>query len=1318
MENKIIKITLIIVLVIIGSSVFAVDRYWVGNGSNTNWNSTANWSTTSGGASGASVPGSSDDVYYDGNGVGQCIINATVNIRKLSMGSGYTDTIKQNSNTITVGTSGMILSGGVFLGGSATVTDNGVFTLSGCIFTNTSSTLTIVGNYTFSSGTFTHNNGTIIFTATSTITGNTTFYNLNFSPATTSTYTIDASTTLICDNTLTTSGSASITINSGTINAKGDITISNTSTSSTGTALINICGTGAQIFTGGTINQGKLCSIKIDKSSGALTLKNAITVAGNWTYIQGTIDATTFTSTVAFSTGTRTISGSHSLNNISIDGSTTTISTNDTLTALGELLLIGSSNAVIINTGTINAKGDITITNTHNANSGTGIINICGTGNQILTGGSINQGRICSIKINKPSGTLTLKNTINVFGNWTYTQGTVDATTYNSTVVFSPGTRTVSGTHSLNNVSIDGSTNTISTNDTLTVLGELKIIGTNAAIINTGTIKSKGDITITNNHTAGGGTGLISVCGTGSQILTGTPTINHGKLCNVKIDKLSGTLTLKNIISVVGNWIYTQGTIDATTYSSTVVFAVGTRTISGTHSLYNVSIDASTNTISTNDTLTALGELKIIGTNFIVINTGTINAKGDITVTNNHGSNSGTAFINICGTGTQTLTGSGIAGLGELCNVKINKPSGTLNLSSLISVVNLDGWVYAQGTVDPGTSTVCFSGSTQNIPAFTFYSLTSGGSGTKTATGALVVNGVLTTNSLVTLDMATYALSGSITSTSGTGTLKTQNTSSTPIPVGKTWTPTVQYNSASAQTIVNGNYSSLNGTGGNRTLSSTGTVGISGTFTVGAGTYTVTGSTVDFDGASQNIPAFTFNNLTCSGSGDKTAAGALTVNGALIVSSGRILNMGTNLLSGTIASTSGTGTIRTQNTTSTPVPAGKTWTQTIKYDASGAQTIVNGNYSSLDGTGGNRTLSSTGTIGISGAFTKGSGTYTITSSTVNFNGITRQYVPAFTFNNLTVNKSSGVLELNGAVTVNTALTLTEGIIKTTSSNILHLIDNATCSAGSDLSYVHGPMKKTGNDTITFPLGDTTLTTGYHPLFITAPTSATDAFTAEYKASSPITAYGDSLQADSLEGISDCEYWILTRDAGTSTVIPTVGWNSNCTIENYEYMRLANWDGSRWNPLGGTGLTITNNTGRLTAVTAVSGGAIVLGQFKRAKGYAVLKRKLDAGYVTVKNGALQFKFDEEYVDSDSKLSFKIYNNMHSELVNSSNLPSILQLTSAYGERWYSLNILSCSISSTGNLGNGYFILEVENAKKEKRYLRFKHEVTLSPVCSGG
>lgn len=41
------------------------NRYWVGGSGN--WNSTSKWSTTSGGASGASVPTSSDDVFFDDN---------------------------------------------------------------------------------------------------------------------------------------------------------------------------------------------------------------------------------------------------------------------------------------------------------------------------------------------------------------------------------------------------------------------------------------------------------------------------------------------------------------------------------------------------------------------------------------------------------------------------------------------------------------------------------------------------------------------------------------------------------------------------------------------------------------------------------------------------------------------------------------------------------------------------------------------------------------------------------------------------------------------------------------------------------------------------------------------------------------------------------------------------------------------------------------------------------------------------------------------------------------------------------------------------
>lgn len=57
------------------------NRYWVGNGGN--WNDTAHWSTTSGGAGGASVPTSADNAIFNGSsfssGSQTVTINATAN---------------------------------------------------------------------------------------------------------------------------------------------------------------------------------------------------------------------------------------------------------------------------------------------------------------------------------------------------------------------------------------------------------------------------------------------------------------------------------------------------------------------------------------------------------------------------------------------------------------------------------------------------------------------------------------------------------------------------------------------------------------------------------------------------------------------------------------------------------------------------------------------------------------------------------------------------------------------------------------------------------------------------------------------------------------------------------------------------------------------------------------------------------------------------------------------------------------------------------------------------------------------------------------
>ena len=60
-----------------------------------------------------------------------------------------------------------------------------------------------------------------------------------------------------------------------------------------------------------------------------------------------------------------------------------------------------------------------------------------------------------------------------------------------------------------------------------------------------------------------------------------------------------------------------------------------------------------------------------------------------------------------------------------------------------------------------------------------------------------------------------------------------------------------------------------------------------------------------------------------------------------------------------------------------------------------------------------------------GAFTPGTNTYTITGSTINFNGAGAQTIPAFNYNNLT-SSSTGARTLAGAGTIGVAGTFTPG----------------------------------------------------------------------------------------------------------------------------------------------------------------------------------------------------------------------------------------------------------------------------------------------------
>ena len=85
-------------------------RFWVTGGTG-NWNSTTNWSATTGGASGASVPGSADTATFDASsGSGTATLDISPTIQTLTC-TGFTGTLAFGTNTISLNSTGTIFTG-------------------------------------------------------------------------------------------------------------------------------------------------------------------------------------------------------------------------------------------------------------------------------------------------------------------------------------------------------------------------------------------------------------------------------------------------------------------------------------------------------------------------------------------------------------------------------------------------------------------------------------------------------------------------------------------------------------------------------------------------------------------------------------------------------------------------------------------------------------------------------------------------------------------------------------------------------------------------------------------------------------------------------------------------------------------------------------------------------------------------------------------------------------------------------------------------------------------------------------------------------
>ena len=740
----------------------AANRFWVAATAR-NWNSTAGWSATSGGVGGASIPGAADVVIFDGGGLGNCTMNVTVSIRSLTVNAGYTGNISQGANSITISRTATF-AGGSFTGGSANLVVAGVFTLSGTIFISTTATLEFENNAAFTGGSFAHNNGTVRFNGTATgaptLSGASPAFYIVEWVGLNKTYTISSSGNVSVINALNISGTQPCTINTGVFDVKGDINITNTATGGGGTATINLNGTGTQNFNGGTTaGVGALPQLTINNTAGAVNLSGFPSVANNFTYTAGAINAgaSTFCFTRA-TTGAYSITGSVILNNISFTANTAltaTIGAATTLTA-GNLTIAGTAN-LILNTGKINVNGNITLTNTATGGGGTATLNIGGTADQTLDGGAIiaNQSRLPLVIINKAGGTLLLKGNISFSANLTYTAGSIDPGTSTCNIVTS---LTITGSFAVYDLAIAATANitlTITAGSTVTANNTLSLLSGGLNItINTGTLAVKGDIIDSNAGTGGGGTATLLINGTANQTITSAGVIDQGRLPAVTINKSSGTLIFPSLITVRGNWTYTTGALDLATNSSTVVFA-NTLTIAGTHSLNNAILQATGNytyTVSTGTVLTLNGTLTTTGGGNLTLTTPVaaataIKALGDILINNTGAAGGGTGAILISGTGAQALTSTVTAGQGRMPNVTIQKTSGTLTLTGIISESR--NWTYSSGTVDAATnaSTVVFGGNNLTITSagMNFYHATVT-SNTSTLANDLSVKGNLTIN--------------------------------------------------------------------------------------------------------------------------------------------------------------------------------------------------------------------------------------------------------------------------------------------------------------------------------------------------------------------------------------------------------------------------------------------------------------------------------------------------------------------------------------------------------------------------------------------
>lgn len=303
------------------------------------------------------------------------------------------------------------------------------------------------------------------------------------------------------------------------------------------------------------------------------------------------------------------------------------------------------------------------------------------------------------------SATLTATNDAKISSSVTFAHnnGTVDFPGY--TFTLDPGSAVFKNLQFARTGSIHATlTGTLNVDGNLT----LDAAGTgNGGALDGGTILLKGDLTVNNNW--GGGSTLIRLIGTTNQTISA---LTGSFAPGVEIASTGGTVYFGAAAGFGDNFIYTSGTVDATSAAAcNVAFGGGsTLSLASPLTFNNVTFKSSSVHYNMTGTMTVNGDLTLDGSNWSgnagYIYGGTIHVHGNLS--SPHWSNASMSYITgsvsivMDGSGTQTITTAAGAYL----------PSVTLNSTGTIvfsGVVNLGkDFIYQAGTVDFSSGSLLF----------------------------------------------------------------------------------------------------------------------------------------------------------------------------------------------------------------------------------------------------------------------------------------------------------------------------------------------------------------------------------------------------------------------------------------------------------------------------------------------------------------------------------------------------------------------------------------------------------------------------------